>query len=157
MIESVGAVIVMLSAADAVFAGDSESVTVTVKLMVPTSVPVGVPLIAPVDAFRERPAGRLPVVTAHDVYGVIPPVAAKVAPLYAVPITPAGKLVVVTASFGLIVIVNCLLAVCAVGVSLSVTVTVKVALVPVGVPVIAPVEALIARPAGKLPVVTAHE
>src|SRR5690242_8859793 len=36
------------------------SLTCTVKLLVP--VPVGVPVIAPVEEFRLRPAGRLPVV-----------------------------------------------------------------------------------------------
>jgi hypothetical protein len=45
--------------------GVSESVTVTVKLSVPTNVPVGVPEITPVEAFKTKPAGRLPVVTAQ--------------------------------------------------------------------------------------------
>ena len=45
--------------------GVSESVTVTVKLSVPTNVPVGVPEITPVEAFNDKPAGRLPVVTDH--------------------------------------------------------------------------------------------
>ena len=44
--------------------GVSESVTVTVKFAVPGA--VGVPEIAPVEAFRVRPAGKLPVVTAHE-------------------------------------------------------------------------------------------
>lgn len=74
------ALIAMLRFADAVcFVGDSLSVTDTVKLTVPVKVPVGVPEIAPVLVFNNRPAGRLPVVIAH-VYGVIPPAAAKVAP-----------------------------------------------------------------------------
>ena len=45
--------------------GVSESVTVTVKLSVPTNVPVGVPEITPVEAFNVNPEGRLPVVTAQ--------------------------------------------------------------------------------------------
>jgi hypothetical protein len=57
--------------------GVSESVTVTVKLSVPTNVPVGVPEITPVAAFNDNPEGRLPVVTAH-VYGAMPPVACRV-------------------------------------------------------------------------------
>lgn len=57
--------------------GVSESVTVTVKLSVPTKVPVGVPEMTPVAAFNDNPEGRLPVVTAH-VYGAIPPVACRV-------------------------------------------------------------------------------
>src|ERR1022692_1251070 len=65
----------ILKLAFAVFAvGVSESVTVTVKLSVPTNVPVGVPEITPVEAFSDNPAGRLPTVTDH-LYGGIPPVA----------------------------------------------------------------------------------
>ena len=59
-------VMVMLRLALALPAvGVSESVTVTVKLSVPTKVPLGVPEITPVEAFKLRPEGRLPVVTAH--------------------------------------------------------------------------------------------
>jgi hypothetical protein len=68
----------MLRLVDALFLmGDSLSVTVPVKLTVPVKVPLGVPEIAPVLAFRERPVGKLPVVIDH-VYGVIPPAAASV-------------------------------------------------------------------------------
>jgi len=68
----------MLRFAVAVLAvGVSESVTVTVKFVVPEA--VGVPEMAPVEAFRIRPAGKLPVVTVHE-YGVMPPVACNVAP-----------------------------------------------------------------------------
>jgi hypothetical protein len=74
---SAGALIEMLRFALAVLTGFSESVTVAVKLIVPTCGPVGVPVIAPVAAFSARPAGRLPVVIAHE-YGVVPPVACKV-------------------------------------------------------------------------------
>jgi len=35
---------------------------------------VGVPVIAPVDPFNVKPAGKLPTIVAH-VYGVVPPVA----------------------------------------------------------------------------------
>jgi hypothetical protein len=45
--------------------GVSASPTVTVKLSVPTNVPLGVPEITPVLAFKLKPAGKLPVVTAH--------------------------------------------------------------------------------------------
>jgi hypothetical protein len=72
--------------------------------------------------------------------------------------TPAGREFVVTDRAGLTTMLKFAVAVLAVGVSESVTVTVKFA-VPeaVGVPEIAPVAALRVRPAGKLPVVTAHE
>jgi hypothetical protein len=43
--------------------GDSESVTVTVIGDVPDV--VGVPEMAPVELFRDSPAGRVPVVTAQ--------------------------------------------------------------------------------------------
>ena len=60
-------VIVMLRLALAVLpVGVSESVTVTVKLSVPTKVPVGVPEMTPVEAFKDKPEGRLPVVTDHE-------------------------------------------------------------------------------------------
>jgi hypothetical protein len=48
---------------------DSESVTCTVKLLTPGC--VGVPVMAPVLAFRVRPAGRLPPATVQ-VNGAIP-------------------------------------------------------------------------------------
>ena len=57
--------------------GVSESVTFTVKLIAPVVVPVGVPAIAPVDAFRVSPAGKLPLETLH-VSVPAPPVAASV-------------------------------------------------------------------------------
>jgi len=61
-----GALMTMLRFAEAVcLVGDSLSVTVTVKLTVPVRVPLGLPEIAPVLAFNERPAGRLPVVIDH--------------------------------------------------------------------------------------------
>ena len=61
-----GALMMMLKFADEVcLVGDSLSDTVTVKLTVPVKVPVGVPEIAPVLAFNDRPAGRLPVVIDH--------------------------------------------------------------------------------------------
>jgi hypothetical protein len=55
----------MLRFALAVLAGISESVTVTVKLTVPVALPVGVPEIAPVLAFKVRPAGKAPAVMLH--------------------------------------------------------------------------------------------
>ena len=73
------------------------------------------------------------------------------------PITPAGRVVVVTDKAGFTTMLKFAVAVLAVGVSESVTVTVKF-VVPeaVGMPEITPVAPLRVRPAGKLPVVTAH-
>jgi hypothetical protein len=72
-----------------------ESVTVNVS-GVALAAAVGVPLIAP--ALNDRPAGRVPLVRAQ-VYGVVPPVAARVA-LYAVPTCPLGSEVVVIVNGG---------------------------------------------------------
>ena len=55
---------------------DPLSVTRSVKFEVPAV--VGVPVIAPVEAFNDRPAGKLPTTVAH-VYGVVPPAATIVA------------------------------------------------------------------------------
>jgi hypothetical protein len=57
---------------------------------------VGVPVIAPVEAFSDKPAGKVPLVRDH-VYGVVPPVAARVA-LYAALTWPLGSDVVVITS-----------------------------------------------------------
>ncbi len=50
--------------------------SVTVKVIGAVAVAVGVPVIAPVKAFNCKPAGSAPLV---HVYGVVPPVAARVA------------------------------------------------------------------------------
>jgi hypothetical protein len=55
--------------------GVVESVTFTVKDVVPTA--VGVPLIWPVAEFNAKPFGKLPPKIIH-VYGVVPPVAARI-------------------------------------------------------------------------------
>ena len=62
----------------------------TVKLDTPAA--VGVPVIAPVDGFSDKPFGRLPTVTLHAI--VPPPVAARVW-LYDVPAVPFGRFAVV--------------------------------------------------------------
>jgi hypothetical protein len=62
---------------DLFWAGLLESVTVNVRA-VALAVAVGVPLIAPVAAFKVRPAGRVPLVS-DQAYGNVPPVAASVA------------------------------------------------------------------------------
>ena len=58
-------------------AGDAESETLKVN-GVALIAAVGVPLIAPVDGFRDSPAGSVPPVSVQ-VYGVIPPLAARFA------------------------------------------------------------------------------
>ncbi len=74
-----GTTTVRTKLADAVAAGEAESVTLKVKGVF-TAGTVGVPVIAPVEGFKVNPFGR--VLVLDHVYGVVPPLAAKVA-LYA--------------------------------------------------------------------------
>src|ERR1035437_5644098 len=87
-----GATIVMERLAEAVCWGLPASFTVTFAMLVAAA--VGVPLITPVLALIVSPAGR-PV--ADPVYGVVPPLAARVA-LQAVLAMPdvSGNCVVIT-------------------------------------------------------------
>jgi hypothetical protein len=57
--------------------GVSESVAFTVKSVGPVVLPVGVPEMTPVLAFKLSPAGSDPELIDQE-YGVIPPVAASV-------------------------------------------------------------------------------
>jgi hypothetical protein len=119
---------------------------VTVKLEAP--VVVGVPEIVP-ELLNVNPAGRLPLVMLH-VMVPTPPVDCNVA-LYAVLTTPLGRDAVVMTSRGLIVMLSAWCTVCG-GVPESVAVTVKFVVPPaVGVPEIAPVEALSDNPPGSEP------
>ena len=67
---------VRAKAFDAVCGVPAESCTWTVKFDVPAV--VGVPVIAPVAAFKLRPAGSEPVITVQLTYGGVPPVAPNV-------------------------------------------------------------------------------
>ena len=73
---------VMLSGPETVLVGLLASVTVTVKLEVPTAVGVP-PMTQPVSV---RPAGSVPVLI-EQLYGVVPPLAPMVA-LYTTPTVP---------------------------------------------------------------------
>ena len=84
----------------AVCAGEPESVALKVN-GVAFAVAVGVPLIRPDDAFRAKPAGKLPEVNCQLVEPV-PPVAARVRE-YAVPMAPFGRDAVVMVSCDAIV------------------------------------------------------
>jgi hypothetical protein len=147
--EWLAAAIVMLKLAEAVVAGEPESVTLIVKLKVPAV--VGVPEIVPV-ADRVSPAGRAPELRLQ-LYGMVPPLAASVVE-YAVPTCPAGtELVVICTGVtaAATVSVNDFVAVCAVGVVESVTFVVKLKEPDaVGVPEIVPVADRV-RPPGKAP------
>ena len=89
-----GTFTVIDSAAVAVTAGFSESVTATVKSLVPGA--AGTPLISPVAGTSVSPAGSEPCVT-DQVYGLRPPVAASFAE-YTFPPVPPASVVVVTCS-----------------------------------------------------------
>jgi hypothetical protein len=69
--------IVNVSLTDLLAGGTPESATWNVRGVLVT-VCVGVPVIAPVDAFNISPAGSVPLVSVH-IYGGVPPVAAKTA------------------------------------------------------------------------------
>jgi hypothetical protein len=130
-------------------AGEPESVALKVN-GVALAVAVGVPLIRPDDAFRVRPAGRVPEVNCQ-LYDSVPPVAASVWE-YGVPTAPFGSDVVATVNWETMVKVGLTVAACA-GVPESVALKVNgVALaVAVGVPLIRPDDAVRVRPAGSVP------
>jgi hypothetical protein len=81
----VAAAIAILS--DAVAVLPAASATFTVKVEVPDV--VGVPEIAPDEAFKLSPAGSDPLLKLQE-YGVVPPLACNIAE-YAVPVVPLGR------------------------------------------------------------------
>jgi hypothetical protein len=127
------------------------SFTCTVNDTVP--VVVGVPEIAPVDATRLNPVGRVPAITLQ-LYGVVPPLACSAAE-YAVPTVPPDNDVVVTAGGCAAAVTAILSAFVPVLFAASVTCTVNDT-VPavVGVPEITPVDAIRLSPVGNVPAVT---
>ena len=135
-----------------------ESLTLTVKGLA-LAVAVGVPVMAPVAAFSESPAGSAPMAIDH-VYGNVPPVAASAA-LYAFPAWPLGSNEVVIESTPApedeMKRVSVAVLVCA-GLLESVTVkpTDRLFAPAVGAPVIAPVAALSKSPDGSEPLVIAQ-
>lgn len=112
---------------------------------------VGVPVMAPVAALRESPAGSVPLAK-DQVYGDIPPLAASVT-LYAEPTFPLGREAVVIAKVAGVIVSERILGVLCGGVLLSVTLNVSESLVAgeEGVPLITPVDAFSDNPAGKVP------
>ena len=121
---------------------------VTENIYVPAM--VGVPLMTPVAAFRERPVGKVPDDTIHDVGEFV---AASVCE-YGVFVFPLIRLVVVITGTVLILIVSC----CELLPAMLVAVTVKVYFpAMVGVPLITPLTVFSKIPAGKLPEVIPHD
>jgi hypothetical protein len=134
-------------------AGLLESETLNVSGVLATDAE-GVPVMAPVETFRVKPAGREPPVS-DQVYGETPPVAVRVA-LYATPVCPLGKdEVEMTSAAAETVRVREALCVRA-GLLESATLNVSGVLATnaEGVPVMAPVEAFSVRPAGREPLVS---
>src|ERR1035441_483731 len=155
VIVNVAGAMVRFKFAVAVCAEDPESVTLNVSGVAVTGV-VGVPPISPVEAFSAKPAGNVPAVSCH-VKAPVPPVAARLWE-YATPTWPLGRDVVVIVNVaGAMVSVRFTVAVCAEDPE-SVTLNVSGVAVTgvVGVPPISPVEALSAKPAGKVPAVSCH-
>ena len=125
------------------------SVTMAVKGEAPAV--VGVPLIMPVAALSESPAGSDPTEIDHA-NGAMPPVAASGCE-YATPTSPCGSDVVDIASAGFTVMDSAAVAVAEVE---SVTMAVNGdAPAVVGVPIMAPAK-LSDRPAGSVPSETDH-
>ena len=90
-------VVVSVSVVVALCAGFCESVTLKVKAA-PDTAAVGVPVMAPVAAFSDSPAGKVPLVT-DQAYGACPPDAANEVE-YAAPTCPFGSEVVVMTNPG---------------------------------------------------------
>ncbi len=124
------------------------SVAVIAKLYSPAV--IGVPVIAPVAAFKLSPVGKEPNVTAY-VFAPVPPVAVTVCE-YGIVIVVSGRLAGVTATGGFITTEYALLPVAP---TVSVPVIVKL-YVPatVAVPLITPVAAFKLSPVGKEPAET---
>src|SRR5580704_5226394 len=117
-----------------------------VKFTVPNE--VGMPLIAPVEAFRVRPAGSEPALTDH-VYGETPPVAETLV-LSSEPSTPFGSVIGVMARAEFVVMLTDPEAVRG-GTAESTTCTLKfVVPVAVGVPEIRPVDPFSDKPVGSV-------
>jgi hypothetical protein len=127
-----------------------ESTTWAVKVNVPAV--LGVPVMAPVDGFRVRPAGSEPLVI-ENVYGGTPPVATS-AELYATPTVPVAVGQARVGGAGAMTILQLVDVVPAAVPLESTTWAVKVN-VPavVGVPVMLPVDGSSVRPAGSEPLV----
>ena len=120
-----------------------ESVAVAFTVAAPAD--VGVPLMTPA-ALIVRPAGRA---VAVQVYGAVPPLAARVA-LYDVPTTPRDNADVVTVTGLRTTREKVLVAVRCVGFVESVAVATTVLVPPtVGVPLITPVDVFNVSPAGR--------
>ena len=129
---------------------ETESVTLTVKLLVPAE--LGVPLIIPVDGAMLNPTGKVPVIL--HVYGDVPPVADNVTGVYDVPIIPFDKVLDdITSVAGFMVIENISVSVAEIE-SVAKTVNVRVCAV-VGIPDITP-EELIVKLVGNEPLLKLH-
>ena len=107
-------------------------------------VAVGVPVIAPVVAFKFKPVGRLPSVIAH-VIGVVP-VAASLW-LYALFIVPSGRVAVVIVGGTVMTMLRVFVPFPAEFVALTAKLNVPVV---VGVPDISPMVSFKLRPAGSV-------
>src|SRR3990172_7385122 len=114
---------------------------------------VGVPMMAPEEALRERPAGTLPAETDQP-YGGIPSLPSR-RPEYGTPAVPFGRVVVRMAGGGMPGRIRSRKARSEVLVLESVALAVKVVLpLAVGMPEIRPAAPLSERPAGRLPALT---
>ena len=145
----VGATTKLVIASDALCVGEPLSATLTVKDVAPAV--FGVPVIAPVEAFKFNPPDNAPTLIEYA-YGVVPPLAVQV-PEYPTPTcAPAGKLQAnVNVGGATVKLLIACVAACT-GVPLSVALTVNDVVPDVfGVPVIAPVDVFKLNPPGNTP------
>jgi hypothetical protein len=135
----------------AVWAGEPLSVTFTVNVEVPAV--VGVPVTAPLEAFSDSPAGKVPEAMLQ-VKGAVPPCAFSVDEYPRLPVPFGSETVLIFKVAGAITMLNCCVAVCT-GELLSVNLIMNVDVPPdVGVPLITPVLPFSEVPAGSDPEAT---
>jgi hypothetical protein len=129
VVETVGGAFTVI-VSDLVAATPSASVKATVKVWEVADAPTG-PLIVPEVVLRLKPVGKEPTLTDHNPYGVVPPALVSVWEYVPVWVAPANELFVTDGA----------------------ATTVKVSLTAPAptVPLIVPVELLIVRPVGRMP------
>ncbi len=149
MMVSVLEAMVSVSAAVAFCAGLLESVTWKANAVPDTAV-VGVPVMAPVAAFSDNPAGNVPPAS-DQAYGVVPPDAASAAE-YATPTCPFGSEVVVMLNVAGVMLNDRVVVLVCTGLPASVALNAGYTRPSaVGVPVTAPVALFSDNPGGNVP------
>jgi hypothetical protein len=147
VVETVGGAFTVI-VSDLVAATPSASVKATVKVWEVADAPTG-PLIVPEVVLRLKPVGKEPTLTDHNPYGVVPPALVSVWEYVPVWVAPANELFVTDGAATTVMVSDFVPEIPWV----SCTLTVKVSLTAPAptVPLIVPVELLIVRPVGRMP------